>query len=355
MQCVGSIGSFFGNGVLVSTSHGRVTNITSAAPQPRFVSQSASSSSVLLCAQCKQAFSHPPAFIVHKKFCKLRDNRQVVAEETQPDEQPPHTQHQVEAAAAEHEPIEVEVDDITGRPSKLRKTDGLRKQSGLKEGQHRTPYSLYFKYHVAQEFAAWQAKKEQGFISDPLQRTSIMFRGLSVSNIWNWYKQMDALRRQLTHDNSGMRQMKSRTGQLVAFRSRAARKATLHKGRQSRFVAAEHELVSQFKEQRRKGIRVNERWLCVTIRKLIREHYGGEAADLFKASYGWVWRFAHRNGLSLRRANNHKHAPVSVRVPRIQRWHARLRRRLKDAPQGRLHPKWGRWLPANRLSIDQVP
>ena len=44
--------------------------------------------------------------------------------------------------------------------------------------------------------------------------------------------------------------------------------------------------------------------------------------------------------------------PLCVFVPG---WHARLRRRLMAKAMGRIiHEKWGRWLPRNRLSHDQV-
>lgn len=51
---------------------------------------------------------------------------------------------------------------------------------------------------------------------------------------------------------------------------------TLHKGRQAEFAAAEEELFALFKRERREGRRVNERWLCVHMRKLIQSHYGEE-------------------------------------------------------------------------------
>jgi hypothetical protein len=41
-----------------------------------------------------------------------------------------------------------------------------------------------------------------------------------------------------------------------------------------------------------------------------------------------------------------------VRMPKIRRWHARFRRRLKRSGGD---PKWERWLPQNRLTCDQVP
>jgi hypothetical protein len=46
---------------------------------------------------------------------------------------------------------------------------------------------------------------------------------------------------------------------------------------------------------------------------------------------------------------------VLERLPKIKRWHARLRRRLNTGSKVTKDAKWGRWLPENRLSIDQVP
>ena len=118
------------------------------------------------------------------------------------------------------------------------------------------------------------------------------------------------------------------------FQFPAARKLSLHAGRHALFAEGEQELYAKYKERRKAGLQC---WLCIMMRKIIRQHYGDEPADKFKASYGWVWRFAHCFDIALRRANNHKHQSVEERLPRILRWHARLRRRLEDAPAARLH------------------
>ena len=143
-------------------------------------------------------------------------------------------------------------------------------------------------------------------------------------------------------------------GKLVAFSSKAARRMSLHPGRGAVFAPAEVDLYSMFQARRKKGLRVNERWLCVQMKKLVRTHYGDEPADKFRGSYGWVWRFARRHDISLRRSNNHKNTSVMERLPKIKRWHARLRRRLRTGPPSNVHVKWGRWLPKNRLNVDQV-
>ena len=58
--------------------------------------------------------------------------------------------------------------------------------------------------------------------------------------------------------------------------------------------------------------------------------------------------------MSLRKGTNNKNTSVEDRKHKCQRWHARFRRRLQSGI-GKKDPKWGRWLPKNRLSIDQVP
>jgi len=110
--------------------------------------------------------------------------------------------------------------------------------------------------------------------------------------------------------------------------------------------------------EKKGGQRVTGLWLRIQMKRLVRKHCGDHAADCFKASRHWLQNFARRFGISWRRKSNTKAEPVEVRLPKIRRWHARLRRRLKRRGKQSgttLHPKWGRWLPRNRLAIDQVP
>ncbi|KAK3260231.1 hypothetical protein CYMTET_30799 [Cymbomonas tetramitiformis] len=54
--------------------------------------------------------------------------------------------------------------------------------------------------------------------------------------------------------------------------------------------------------------------------------------------------------------SNQKTLSTEERLPRIKRWHARLKRRLKDrSGDVQLHPKRGHYLPENRYNVDQVP
>lgn len=243
----------------------------------------------------------------------------------------------------------------TSNPQPKTCKDGRLKRSGLKEGMRRTPHSLLFKWRVAVDYQYFRDLKAQGILSNPLQRTSEQYHGLAESNIFKWHVQRDKLQRVLMHELSGCTVKKGREGKIISFSTKQARRCSLSTGRTLKFGAAEAELLKEFKAQRKAGLKVTERWLCITMKRHILNHYGEEAAATFKASYGWLWKFCSRNNLSWRRSNNHKHQDVQERLPRIKRWHARLRLRLKQGPPGKVHPTWGRWLPENRLSVDQVP
>ena len=118
-----------------------------------------------------------------------------------------------------------------------------------------------------------------------------------------------------------------------------------------------------YQRRRDRGLRVTARTLRVCMRRAIRKHHGAAAAAAFRASDRWLQAFARRHGMRLRRKTNAKHASVAARLARCKRWHARFRRRLRRGARASapphpilpIHPKWGRWLPEDRLSIDQVP
>jgi len=92
------------------------------------------------------------------------------------------------------------------------------------------------------------------------------------------------------------------------------------------------------------------------MRRSILERYGEVAATSFRASDRWLQGFAQRHCLSLRRKTNSKHTPVEAKLAKCKRWHARFRRRLRQSSSvATLHKTWGRWLPQDRISVDQVP
>ena len=61
------------------------------------------------------------------------------------------------------------------------------------------------------------------------------------------------------------------------------------------------------------GQAVRHVWLRISMKRLIRQHYGDEAANAFKASRQWLHQFARRVGISLRRKSNASQWPPPLR------------------------------------------
>ncbi|KAL3921167.1 MAG: hypothetical protein SGPRY_004996, partial [Prymnesium sp.] len=111
---------------------------------------------------------------------------------------------------------------------------------------------------------------------------------IQVAHLQVARNQKDELQQALLHENSSSRKLKNRVGKTVGFTSRAACRKMLHPDRGAKVSAAE-EMHKQIKEQRRQGRRViDDRWLCINMRKIIRESYGCAPDDNFKASYDWL-------------------------------------------------------------------
>ena len=218
---------------------------------------------------------------------------------------------------------------------KLRK-DGIPKHSGLREGDRRVGRALSLKLQVVDEYRLRQRQKAGGHCCAPLQETATQFN-VHKSLVSKWAAQEDEMRRVLTQTSA------------VRF--------SLHPGSKCRFPLAEADTYTACKEHRTNGLRVTARFLRVAMRRSILEHYGEVAAASFRASHRWLQAFARRHRLSLRRKTNSKHMPIESRLAKCKRWHARFRRRLRreSSTTAPLHETWGRWLPQDRISIDQVP
>ena len=218
---------------------------------------------------------------------------------------------------------------------KLRK-DGIPKHSGLREGDRRVGRALSLKLQVVDEYRLRQRQKAGGHCCAPLRETATQFN-VHKSLVSKWAAQEDELRRVLTQTSA------------VRF--------SLHPGSKCRFPLAEADTYTACKEHRTNGLRVTARFLRVAMRRSILEHYDEVAAASFRASHRWLQAFARRHRLSLRRKTNSKHMPIESRLAKCKRWHARFRRRLRreSSTTAPLHETWGRWLPQDRISIDQVP
>eukprot|EP00795_Rhopilema_esculentum_P006573 gene6573-12109_t len=119
-------------------------------------------------------------------------------------------------------------------------------------------------------------------------------------------------------------------------------------------------VVTEFRQRRKKGLKITKLWLCKTMKHRIQDIYGTERATKFKASNNWFHRLRNRYQISLRNRTNKKQKSADDCRSTIQSFHRTLRKALKTQWQ-RMHGKTtmdakrGRWLPANRYNIDQVP
>lgn len=111
----------------------------------------------------------------------------------------------------------------------------------------------------------------------------------------------------------------------------------------------------RFKERRKHGRKVTERWLVVSARQLAKKLY--PKAE-FHASHGWRVRFANRAGIAPRRKTNTKQHSVFERLPLVRRFLLDLRAMLREnrVDTASQHtPKWGRFPPHLRGNFDEVP
>ena len=138
----------------------------------------------------------------------------------------------------------------------------------------------------------------------------------------------------------------------------AARKriSCIVKPRPGKYPLLEKQLYTDIRTKRATGLRVTTKWIRIHMKKLISKEHGDAAAKDWKFTFSWRFNFCRRWGISfvhfLRRKTNSR-KPLSDRLPKIKRWHARLVRRL--ARGKRLCPIFGRWPLSHRYDVDQVP
>jgi hypothetical protein len=361
-----SLGSFFAKGTMKTyerlQSGQRVLASVTDMSEEQLQAQPASTAG--FCVKgCGRSFSHAPAKVAHEKVCKGGINPFVnaaaAAAQAEAAEAAAASVSAAAAAsfsaAASAAAAAAESDDEVrpppGKAPKLRK-DGKPKQSGQREGELRTPRTLYFKLEVVKTFRHFERLKVLSLCSYPNQSTCGVYKTILPSDVTKYVAMEEQLRNELTHEHRVKQKHKDRLGKMATFRSRGARRVSLHRGDEPAFAAAREELHRMYREKRARGERVTGPWLRISMKRLVRKYYGDDAADGFKATKGWLRNFACDYNISLRRKSNNKSEPIEVRLPKIKRWHARLRRRLKRGAT--IDPVYGRWLPRNRLSHDQV-
>ena len=315
------------------------------------------------CPKCGRTFSHAPAMASHVKVCKgtsataaaVAVAATAFVEDVATSTAPTFSVDAAADAGWAAFRVATEADDVQrppGKVPKLRKDGVTPKQSGQREGWTRTPRTLYFKLEIVKTFRRFERLKSLGLCPFPNQATVEVFPNILPSDVTKYVKKEVELRHKLMHEHRVTRKHKNRFGAMATFSSSGARRASLHPGREPAFAAAREQLHHMYREKRARGERVTGPWLRVSMKRLVRKYYGGDVADSFKADKGWLRNYARYYGIALRRKSNTKSEPIEMRLPKIKRWHARLRRRLKRGQC--VDPVYGRWLPHNRLSHDQV-
>lgn len=150
------------------------------------------------------------------------------------------------------------------------------KLSGLTEGAKKgSSRTLYFKYEVVQHLRRMQALMRDGLCDHPNMVTALHFH-VDKSLVTKWAKVETQLREALLHGkqvkHSGAKAAFKEN--IICFRSRAARRFTLHGGPKLKYAAAAAELYAGYKERRAKGSRVGSTWLRMQMKLLVRQQYG---------------------------------------------------------------------------------
>ena len=124
-----------------------------------------------------------------------------------------------------------------------------------------------------------------------------------------------------------------------------------------RYPLAEAVAVEEYKLRRDRGGKVTKQWLRTRMKVALRLKYGDEAADQFKGSKNWLYRYTKRNDISVRRRTNKKQQSSKEKIEIIQDFHRKLRKAVQSRRQRdpAFDTKWGRWLSCNRWNVDQVP
>ena len=131
----------------------------------------------------------------------------------------------------------------------------------------------------------------------------------------------------------------------------------------SPFHRIETELYRQFVEHRKNGKKVSASWIRINAMKIFNAeklaHPDRWESIEFKASFGWMRRFIRRKKIKFRKRKCGKEKTAEESIPEFEGFMEKLRfdflqPREDDGNDGR-DPLWGRFPPARRYNMDQVP
>jgi hypothetical protein len=218
-----------------------------------------------------------------------------------------------------------EGDDGEPRRSKVPRLTkgGLVDRRGSNKGrQQRMRYPLLFKQTCLDKVR--QLEGDEGLLPAQAARVVERMYNLGHKHVDKWVRQKDTIRTALTTQKhaGGLYH-----GSQVLRNSRKARSMRLGGGRGVLFPLAEKATYDELQERRKKGLRVGPRLLFIMMRKKIVELYGAKAR--LKSGMRWRRNFAIRWNVSLRKKSNIKAVSAAERLPKVTRWFARFRRRLR--------------------------
>ena len=114
-----------------------------------------------------------------------------------------------------------------------------------------------------------------------------------------------------------------------------------------------HKLWQAFTKARSLGHRVNFHWLKSRATTIQRELTKNKDAEIGKHV---ITTFLRRRNIRMRTKQRSKKKSKEEKIKPLQQWHATFRERcLRTGTEERYHPKWGRFLPSERLNVDQSP
>jgi len=114
-----------------------------------------------------------------------------------------------------------------------------------------------------------------------------------------------------------------------------------------------HHLWDKFINARSKGHRINFQWLMTKATSIQRELTNDKDAVIGKHV---IVAFLNRRNIKMRAKQRSKKKSKKEKVKPLQKWHATFRERcLRTQPNDRYDEKWGRFLPSERLNVDQSP
>jgi len=159
------------------------------------------------------------------------------------------------------------------RVGQKRKKDDTLKTTGIREGEKRKFYSIFYRYAVVLKLNEFKEKGDK----TPTDSTANMF-GVHKSCVSKWNKQADQLRQALQNRN---RQMPGHADH-VSDEHPSAKRIYLgperHKGA-SMWPRAEELVYREYKRRREKGLRVTHHSIRVLMRVNLKKYYGEDVSD----------------------------------------------------------------------------